>query len=356
MIETVTLKTIADRVGVSKSTVSDVLRHRISKIKVGESTKNKIFKVARDLNYEPNAAARALITGKTYNIGFLLSSVTALGLANNYFATLMSGVQDTCSQKGYNCMVSCYDMSSIENFVMPSKLKRRKVDGVVITGYVEEEVLQTLIENGLPFILIGESTDFPLEGVLSVARDMKQDWLSVFEYLYKLGHRRIIVGGARARRKFDLLVEAEDEFKQSFGAEEVTFTNYSDINPAIDPFRFAYRQAKEWLENSDGPTAVVGHDQWCVGFLSGIVDGNRKCPEDISIVSTCDTILCQWYRPAISAISWDLHGGGKAATELLINYIEKKINLIDAHRQAAKIWENRKLLVRNSSGPVRFRP
>jgi len=353
MAETVTLKTIADRVGVSKSTVSDVLRCRIGKIKVGEDTKNKIFKVARSLDYEPNAAARALITGRTYNVGFLLSCTTALGLANNYFATLMSGVQDACSQRGYDCIVSCYDMSSIKNFVMPSKLKRRKVDGVVITGYVEEEVLQTLIENGLPFILIGESTDFPLEGVLSVARDMKKDWLSVFEYLCKLGHRHITVGGARAKKEFDSLVETEEEFKQSFGAEKVKFTNFNDINPAAVPFQFAYRQAKEWLESSNGITAVVGHDQWCVGFLSGIVDGGKKCPEDISIVSTCDTILCQWSRPAISAISWDLHGGSKAATELLINYIEKKITLTDAHRQAAKIWENRKLLVRNSSEHVR---
>ena len=349
----ITLKTIAHRVGVSKSTVSDVLRHRIGKIKVGEDTKNRIFKVAKDLDYEPNAAARALITGRTHNIGFLLSSTTSLGLANSYFASLMSGVQDACSQKNYNCMVSCYDMSSIKNFVMPSKLKRRKVDGVVISGYVEEEVLRTVIDCGLPFILVGESTDFSLDGVLSVARDMKEDWLSVFEHLYNLGHRHILVGGARARKKFDLLVEAEDEFKQSFNAKEVEFTNFSDINPAVDPFQFAYRQAKEWLKNDGGPTAVIGHDQWCVGFLSGIIDSGKKCPEDISIISTCDTILCQWSRPAISAISWDLYGGGKAATELLINYIEKKINLTDVRRQAAKIWENRKLLVRNSSGHVR---
>ena len=351
MAERVTLQVIADKVGVSKSTVSDVLRSRVGKVKISKTTKDKIFKVVKELDYEPNSAARTLITGKTYNIGFLLSSETTLGLANSYFASLMTGVQDSCKANGYNCLVSSYDMTTVKSFVMPAKLRRRNVDGLVLTGNIENEVLQTFIDSGLPFILVGENTDFPKEGILSVARDLVADWQVVFEHLYELGHRRIAVGGIATARGLRLFNHAVSYFKESHLYDnDLHFKCYVDISSQDDAFQMANKKAKEWLSSSNRPTAVVGHDQWCIGFMAGVIDGGGKCPDDLSVVCTCDTVLSQWCRPSLTSMSIPLVESGRAVTDLLIQYIEKKINWIDANLLAKDIWDGRHLIFRDSTG------
>lgn len=348
----VTLQMIADKVGVSKSTVSEVLRQRKGKIQVGEATRQKILDFAQKVNFEPNAAARSLITGKTYSIGFLLSSHTNLGIANNYFATILSGVQHACRSRGYGCNVSVYDLSSIKDFVMPMKLRRRSVDAVVISGFVEEEVLQCFIQNNIPFILIGETTDFPLEGILTVARDIMSDWLKIFDYLHQLGHRHIGVGGTIGRRWHTLLDQAIAIFNGKHPNEDVVFERFNGVERDDDVFLSAFEQGKKWSKSESRPTAVVSHDQWCLGFMAGIRESGKNCPQDVSIVSSCDTILCQWAYPSITAISLPLYESGIAATEILINLIEEKITLMEAHRNAAKVLGERELIIRKSTGPV----
>lgn len=352
MAKTVTLGMIAERVGVTKSTISDVLRNRVGKVKVSERTRERIHKAVEELNYEPNGAARALATGKTYSIGFLLSSTTTLGLANTYFASLMAGVQNSCKRRGYNCVVSSYDMSSIKSFVMPTKVRQRSIDGVVITGHVEDEVIQLFIDNGIPFALIGESTDFPLEGLLSVAQNLKADWVNAFEYLYDLGHRHIGVGGIIRPRGQRAFKRAVDEFNAKHPDTDVKFECYYNASSDKSAFDFAYDRAVEWADKKERPTAVIGHDQWCVGFLAGVKDSRFSCPEDVSVVSTCDTTLCQWYRPAITAFSLPLYESADQISDILIDIIEKKLTWVQANRKASKIWKQSKLIERGSCSPV----
>ena len=243
---------IADRVGVSKSTVSDVLRSRNTIVKVSETTKSKIHRAVKDLNYVPNAAARALVTGKTNNIGFLLSSKTTLGLSNIYFSSIMSGVQSAAGSKGYNCVVNCYDLSSIKEFVMPSKVRRKTVDGLVISGRIEEDVLQTFIDSSLPFILVGENADFPVEGVLAVARNIAQDWMTAFEYLNELGHKHIEVAGIECHQAGELFSEVAGDFQKAHPESGIKISSFECLKPSADIMQDAYAYGRHWAESGPG--------------------------------------------------------------------------------------------------------
>ncbi|MFI4912597.1 MAG: LacI family DNA-binding transcriptional regulator [Sedimentisphaeraceae bacterium JB056] len=352
MAKTVTLQMIADKVGVSKSTVSDVLRARVAKVKVSENTRDRIFQAVKELNYVPNAAARALVTGKTNNIGFLLSSKTNLGLANNYFTSIMSGVQAASVSRGFNCIVNCYDLSSVKEFVMPSKVRRKVVDGIVISGPIEENVLQMFVDSGIPFILVGENADFSVEGVLAVARNISEDWIRSFNYLYDLGHRKIAVGGIETELGYFKFKEAIAKFKEDKPQAEVQFSTYNSPVSCGDVMEYAYKQGQKWCKQSDRPTAVIGHDQWCLAFVSSILDAGYDCPEDVSVISTCDTVLCKWFRPSITSIVLPLYEGGKRATELLIDYINRDVNWMQANRLADTIWEKHDLVVRDSTAEI----
>ena len=353
MTRTVTLQMIAEKVGVSKSTVSDVLRRRVGKVRVSQNTKERILQAVKELNYEPNAAARALVTGKTHNIAFLLSSKTNLGLANNYFATLMSGVQMAAKNRGYNCIVNCYDLSSIKEFVLPSKFKRRSVDGMVISGRIEEEVLQVFIDSGFPFILVGENADFPVDGVLSIARNIVTDWVTIFEYLYSLGHRHMAVGGIETVLGLEHFKVAVKQFDAKAKDRSTCIECYTSMDSTIGAMENAYQRAVKWSAMKDAPTAIIGHDQFCVGFAAGAFDSGKKCPEDFSLVSSCDTSLCKWSRPKITAMALPLFDGGRAAADLLIDYIEKNVNWLEANRKASTIWYDHELIVRESCGSLK---
>ena len=349
MSKRVTLQMIADKVGVTKSTVSDVLRKRQSKIKVSENTKKKIHQAVKDLGYEPNGVARALVTGKTHNIGFLLSFASSTCLANTFFSSLLSGVQNSTKNRGYNCVVDCCDLSSTENFMIPAKFSRKALDGIVIVGSVSTAVLKKLIENDMPFIQIVENPEFSAEKMLAVSRYHKYDWFNAFEYLTKLGHKSIAVGGLESKHDFKDYHEAVNNFNSKYSDLNVEFTSYSCPQDCSDVLEYAYQKGKQWVDLKNRPSALVGNGDWCIGFISAVLDSGLKCPGDLSVICPCDNLLCESFRPTITSIHFPVFDGGEQAASILIDYIEKKIDWEKARQLTSNIWSERKLIVRDST-------
>jgi DNA-binding LacI/PurR family transcriptional regulator len=349
-----TIQDIANIAGVAKSTVSSVLSGRNSEIRVGEQTRRRIIQIADQMNYTPQASARALSTGRTYQLGFLLSSKVTLGLANTYFSTIMVGVQNACQEQGYNCAVSTYDLSSVENFVMPSKLRQQSVDGVVITGFVESRIIEIFIERQIPFVMVGDTTDFPRQGMLVVARDMVSNWASLLKHVSDLGHRRILVPGLEAERSHELMQQGYERFREL--NPTVTLEISAPPVQACDAnkFELAFGDGQAWATSDPATraTAVIAHDQWCVAFVSAIQRHGCVCPQDVSVISMSDTQLCKWFNPGITAVDMGLFECGHEAGALLIDLLEQRSSLAEAYRRAASSWTSGKLVVRGSTGTV----
>ena len=350
----VTIQDLAKIAGVAKSTVSDVLSERKSGTRVSQKTREKILGIAEKFNYTPQASARALSTGKTYNIGFLLSSKVTLGLANAYFSTIMAGVQQACIEQDYNCTVSSYDLSTIDNFVMPNKLRQRSVDGVVITGQVESKVIERFIEKQIPFVMVGDTTDFPLQGILAVARDMVTNWFDILTYLTKLGHRHVMIPGLFGLRSRELLSKGIELFRKNNPSVDLKVDVPILEETEDNQFRVAFAAGEAWARRDarSRATAVVSNDQWCLGFLSAIQRSGLACPRDLSVLCPSDTSLCEWFNPAITAIDMELFEYGREASNLLIDLLEKRISLADAYRRTADSWKPGKLIIRESTGAV----
>ena len=85
----VSLKDIAQRCGVSTATVSKALHDQKD---IGAETKNRIKKIAKEMGYLPNAAARVLKTNESNNIGVLYFDEAAMGLTHEYFAGVLNGI------------------------------------------------------------------------------------------------------------------------------------------------------------------------------------------------------------------------------------------------------------------------
>ena len=99
----VSLKTIAERCGVSTATVSKALNDHKD---ISEETKNRVRKTAEALGYFPNAAARALKTNRSYNIGVLFEEDAGSGLTHEYFSGVLNGLKVQSEKQGYDITLS----------------------------------------------------------------------------------------------------------------------------------------------------------------------------------------------------------------------------------------------------------
>jgi DNA-binding LacI/PurR family transcriptional regulator len=181
----VKISDIAKKVGVAKTTVSLVLNRKRSQVRISKETERKILDAAKELNYSPSFAARALARGKTRTIGILVSSID-----NNFYAAFFKYLNDVCYRSGYSVFITSseFDLGrerrNLEFFL------NRLADGVIITRSANQndDLIQKIVDLGIPVILEGEMgpTPYPLVTI----DEFKVAELAA-EHIWSLGHRKI---------------------------------------------------------------------------------------------------------------------------------------------------------------------
>lgn len=181
----VSLKTIADLLGVSTATVSLVLSGKAEKGRVSDKTATKIKDKAKELNYTPNILAKGLRMGKSKTIGLVIADIS-----NVFFGTLALHIQEFAEKEGYTIII----VNTNERFDRMEKmiqlLKARQVDGLIITPTENSEALiENLTKDKLPFILLDRT--FPDLEVNSVLINNYEISYKSTQHLIKQGCRNI---------------------------------------------------------------------------------------------------------------------------------------------------------------------
>ncbi len=346
---TVTLKDIADAVGVGKSTVSVVLNNKPNRIKISEKTRERIFQAVKDLNYHPSAAARALATKRTGHLGFMLSDVVADGLANAFYGRHLAGVERVCRDRGYGLNVCLYNLSNIESFVFPAKVGQRSVDGLILADHVEKAVIERFREFGVPCVSLGESVEV-LGEIPTVACQFVDGMFEVVRYLVSLGHKRIayhVVETRRAQEVLHLVSRRTETDPTMPGCRVVPFCS----ERVGRDYGSAPELVKQWLAHppAERPTAIISSDQAIVALLTELDSHGLSCPRNISLVAGGDTSFCKFSRPAVTALAVDCDAMGGTAATMLIDHLEDNTPLTVASSQNDHpCW----LVKRASCGPT----
>ena len=189
----VTLKDIANIVGVHPSTVSRVLSKGYDNFNVSEKTRELIFKAAKENNYVPNEMARSLRLKKTHIVGLVIPDIL-----NPIFAGMARSIGIACEKNGYNFIVCNTDESQEKEIKYIEMLKSRGADGLIIVPVQDQNThLKELQKQNYPFVFaIRHFDDIQADAVIT---DNQGDDFKTVEYLIKLGHRRIaFVGGHKA--------------------------------------------------------------------------------------------------------------------------------------------------------------
>lgn len=333
-----TIKDIAERCGVSITTVSRVINNKPEG--VGSETRSKIIETIEQLNYQPNSIARSMITKKTHTVALVIPDI-----CNPFFPELARGVEDCCTQEGYNLFLCNTDGSVEKELSYIKYLRERLVDGIIFTTQNAEEfneIFYNLQKDKFPFVFIERYIE-DMEDLIGVFVDNTQGMYRAVRFLFENGHKNI----AFITGPFNT-TNAVLRFKgfQQAHLESGMDINYSLVKEGDYKLQSGYRQMKELLQENPGKfTAVIAsNDLMAIGACNAIKEAGLRVPEDISVIGFDNISFTDICQPRITTVGIPIYNMGYTASKLLID------TLRGGELQSKKIVFDAELIIKNSAG------
>lgn len=294
-----TAREVAHRAGVSVSTVSRALS---SPPQASAATVEVVSKVAEELGYRPNGAARSLVTGRTMSLGLIVPD-----LENPYFASVAKAVQGRAWSHGYTVLVADSDEDPATEQQLVRTLAPR-VDGLVLCSPRHGMDREALSQLG-PVVVVNRA----VEGVGCVQIDNPAAARTAITHLRALGHRRIAyVGGPESswsdRERREGLARCIEDFPD---------TEIVDLGH-FGPF-YSGGVAAADLTVASGVTAVVAfNDLMALGLLARLRERGISVPGDMSLVGIDNISTSAMVTPALTTVGVPQGQLGKAAVDRLL--------------------------------------
>lgn len=319
---------VAKKSGLSVVTVSRVINNMSS---VRPANREKVLQAMRELDYQPNAAARSLALGKTGIIGLTLTT-----LHDSFLDAVVKEVNDRLAGHGYFLALSI--SNRYEDAFHRSLFQEDRVDGVILLSPIEEdEYVMELKKKKIPFIMIDNSQRNP--SVSSVIVDNFKGGYEATKHLIDLGHTRIAhIGGSEA-----FLSSRDRERGFRFAMEEAGLRPFA-IERGTFEVSAGYRIAKGWIEAGKLPSAVFAADDYiALGVMDACKNEGIRVPRDLSIVGFDDQYLASEFRPTLTTVRQPVEKIGAAAVEMLLGVMNEPT------KRSATIQLEPELIVREST-------
>lgn len=311
MKKNVSLKDIAEQVGVSTALVSYVLNNKL-KDRINKDVAAKIRKAAEDLNYRPNQIARSLKAQKTFTIGLIVADI-----ANPFSSQIARIIEDEAKTFGYSVIFGSSDESAEKTNDLIKLFLDRQVDGLIIAlpEHTEEQV-KYLKKINIPFVLIDRY--YPTIQTNSVSINNYSAAQKAIQHLLDNGHERIGVVAyqtslfhlnERIRGAVDLL--ADNALIGEVGIGSIN----KDVIAAIDGF----------LSNPNPVDAIFfTSNLLAISGLKYINSLGIKIPDQLAIVGFDETDAFDLFYVPISYVKQPMAELGSEALKLLLKTIENK--------------------------------
>jgi LacI family transcriptional regulator len=307
----VTIRDVAERVGVHHSTVSRALSPS-KRDKISPAVVKKVEQAADELGYFPNIVASSLKQNRSFTVGVLIPDLT-----NPLFPPIIRGIQDAVEAAGYTVITANTDDEQDKELNALRIMRGRAIEGMIIsTARREDRIVDECIANDIPFVLVNRTVDH--DGVSAVIVDEDHGVRSVIDHLVGLGHTRIAhvsgpqhssTGFGRARA-FTQCMNAHDLRGELIEVAE----KYT-----IEEGRRAFTRL---LARDKKLTAVVAaNDMLALGCLDATKELGLCVPEDISITGYDDIQFLDRMSPALTTVHVPKYEMGALATQKLLDMI-----------------------------------
>ncbi|OCT11395.1 LacI family transcriptional regulator [Paenibacillus pectinilyticus] len=297
----ISIKDIAKKAGVSISTVSYALN---GNPKVTEETSARILKIAREMDYVPNAAARTLKSRSSKIIGVYLTDFSGA-----FYGEVLQGMKEVLNKRGYDLIVCS---GSYSHRLLP----QRMIDGAIVLdhSFASEELLQ-LAERGHKLVVLDRELNHP--NVNQVHLDNKAGAALAVEYVIEKGHRKLYVvtgpqGSYDSKQRLQAAKQAIERNPDVVYVEiEGNFTKES-----------GELAAKQIMKEYKEPVAVFClNDEMAIGLYNTLVKADFRIGEQIHIIGFDNIELTQYTQPRLATIDYSKRKWGALASEQLIKLI-----------------------------------
>jgi LacI family transcriptional regulator len=341
--ERVNIRELAKLSGVSVGTVSRALNGYAD---VRQETRERIVRLARELDYTPTAAARALSTRRSHVIGvFLETGEGHPDLQHPFFHEVLDGLKHAVGAAGYDLLLFASERPG-NGYGAHSYLKRCRhhdVEGAVLMGVdPDDPEVGRLMRSDLP--TVGVDVNLTGERTRCVMSDNREGAALAVRHAHELGHRRIatITGLVDTKPGADRVRGYRDELRGLGLAYRDEYVAYGDFY-----VESGYRAARELLALDEPPTAIfAASDMMALGVLRAAAEAGLRVPDDLSLVGFDDMQLMGHVQPPLTTVRQDKAGLGATAAACLTELVDR-----DAPAGPALVTLPVELVVRASTAP-----
>lgn len=312
----ITLKEIAQKLGISITTVSKALKNYPD---VSEKTRNAVLEMAKSLHFTPNSFAVNLRTKESMTIGLIIPEVV-----HHFFSNIINGIIDQAEKHGYLVIILQSNESMALEIKQVELLMNKRVDGILMSLSNEsndDEHLKEIVRRGIPFVMFDKYSK-----LINCSKVIINDQKAAFnatEHLIKRGCKTIahIRGPVNPQNAIDRFIG----YKRALEKNNITF------NPKLvytckgagfeEGFNFT-KQIVEEHEEIDGIFAVT--DMVAIGAISYLNEINKKVPGEIKVIGFSNWLMGQVITPKLSTIDQPGIEMGKESFNLLLEEMNMK--------------------------------
>lgn len=310
----VSMKDIAERCGVSVATVSKALSGQKD---ISTETIERVKKVAAELGYQTNSAARALRTNRTYNIGILFFDEGHSGLKHNYFSAVLESARVEAEKHGYDItFISANVGKRPATFLQHCRY--RNVDGVIIACIdFKDQMVIELADSDVPMV----SIDHIFNNRTAIISDNLYGEAELTRHAIEAGHTKIafIHGESTAVTENRLLGFFRECEKHGIHVPDSYVKSCSYRDPAG-----CQAAVKELLAETERPTCILFPDDLStLGGVMAVREAGLKIPEDISVIGYDGLPISSIIEPKLTTWRQDTERMGSLAVQRLVDLIEK---------------------------------
>lgn len=310
------LKDIAQDLGVSVVTVSKVLHDHPD---ISSETRERVLKRMKELNYRPNLAARALVTGRSYSLGLVVPD-----LVHPFFGQVAKALSSALRKKRYNLVLSSSDDDPELEREEIEQLLDRRVDALVIaSAQWTVESFRRIEEQKTPYILIDRRfSGFPAH---FVGVDDEQVGRIATAHLVEVGCRRIAhIGGPEV----STAIGRAEGFRHVLAAngipappEYVIRREHGDDGGDVS----GYQAMRTLLDFNPRPDGVFCYnDPTAMGAMKAIMEAGLDIPNDVAVVGCGNVTYADFLRVPLTSVDQQSDGIGERAAELALSVLDEK--------------------------------
>tara|TARA_R110002126_G_scaffold291568_1_gene453671 strand:+ start:20608 stop:21627 length:1020 start_codon:yes stop_codon:yes gene_type:complete len=316
----VTLKQIAEELGISITTVSKALKEYPD---VSKKTRKLVRETAAMLNYKPNSFAVNLRTKESKTIGLIIPEIV-----HHFFSSVIKGIISQAEKKGYLVIT----LQSNESFELERKqldlLLSKRVDGILISlanGTADYKHLTEIIEQETPLVMFDK-----IAKIIKCSKVIIDDRKAAYkatEYLIKIGCKRIahFRGPLLPQNSIDRFLgykQALIDYNISYDASLVYINDCGDMS-----FEEGKNNARQLLkDHKDVDGIFINTDLVAIGAMTEFIKNGIKVPEDISIVGFSNWFMASVISPSLTTINQPGFEMGKKAFKILYKEIKDRKN------------------------------